>query len=233
MFCSQCGKERADSDKFCANCGTSFSKRKDNPVPKVDELSDNKGEAPKEVVPETTATTYKSIIDGRMSRKEFAVITVAPYLLAIVFLLVTGMTAIPIIVAWFFFGYFAAIRRLHDMNKSAWWLLLIAFAMLILAIKESLELVGVDTMAFDVTILGMLLNISALAGMILLLALLFASGTKEDNKYGSSPKGRKLTWKGVLLNLHSSNEKLEPTYFYTTAAIFVGIIIVLTAMFLK
>lgn len=232
MYCPHCGKERSDNDKFCAFCGAQLSTQ-DTDHSTESQTQNISSEHVETKTSVASNVIHKSIIEGRMGRKEFAVITIAPYLLAIVFLIFTGMTAVPIIAAWFFFGYFAAIRRLHDLNKSAWWLLLIALAMLILAIKESLELVGVDTIAFDGTILGILVNISAIAGFILLLSLLFAPGSKEGNKYGAPAVNRKITWKGLMFNLYNDSEKLDLTYFLTTAAIFFGTLMVLTAYFLS
>lgn len=228
MFCPQCGKERLETDKYCASCGTSFQS-----VINSTSSSDKQEESDEVTSSGTNQTVTKSIIDGRMARKEFAWITFVPYLLAIILMLVTGMTAVPIIIAWFFFGYFAAIRRLHDINKSAWWLLLIGFSFSALAVKESLKLVGVDTMEFDISVLGILINILAIAGFIVLISLVFVPGTKGDNKYGKKPLNTRLNWRSIFFNLQKEEEVLDKTYFYTTAAIFAGIILVAISLFIS
>ncbi len=228
MFCSQCGNKSSDKDVFCANCGNELGKAftesgaSISPTKITQDLDNH-----------DIFLTHKSIIDGRMSRKEFAIITIAPYLLAIIYLLITGTTAFPIFIVWLLFGYFASIRRLHDLNKSAWWLLLLVIAGAALIIKEGLKLVGIDTGAIDITVIGMLVNITAIAGFFLFLSLLFVKGTKGENRYGLPVVDRKLTWRGVLLNLHSEKEKLDLTYLLYSISIYLGLLLILTAIFLS
>jgi uncharacterized membrane protein YhaH (DUF805 family)/ribosomal protein L37E len=233
MFCPQCGKERFETDKYCASCGTSLGSVTTSSPSTNTSKNNDETVTPIVTKVDTKPSVKKSIIDGRMARKEFAWITFAPYLLAIVTMLMTGITALPIIIAWFFFGYFAAIRRLHDINKSAWYLLLIGFSFSVLAIKEGFKMNGVDTMNFDITILGIVINIMALAGFILLIFLVFVAGTKGENKYGQQPLSTKLNWRSILFNLQKEGEVLDKTYFYTTAAIFTGIILLIVFLFIS
>jgi len=236
MYCSECGKERLETDKFCAFCGKNTGEKEIERTFQPEKTETSTVLTETKQISSTSnrqPSGTKSIIEGRMSRKEFAWITFVPYLLAIFLMLVTGMTAIPIIIAWFFFGYFAAIRRLHDINKSAWWLLLIGFSFSALAIKEGLKLTGVDTMNFDITILGIIINIMAIAGFILLISLVFVAGTKGENKYGQQPLSTELNWRSILFNLQEEEDVLDKTYFYTTAAIFTGIILLIVFLFIS
>lgn len=235
MYCENCGKKRSESDVFCGGCGKKFASK----VEDGDHSNVAVETTPQQA--ESRDLIRKTIIDGRMARKEFAIITFVPYLIGVLLAIITDATGIdaiyylvvPVLVLWFLFGYFASIRRLHDINKSAWWLLLIAFAFILMTIKQSLELVGADITNFDLSIVGILFNITGIAGFVMLLALVFAKGSMDENKYGKPVVGRGFSWRGTLLNIYTNNEKLEPTYFYTTAAIFFGIIIVVAAMFLK
>jgi len=234
MFCHQCGKQRSDADKFCAFCGINLNEVDSNSASERETSESN------EVSPKVQQgkLVLKSIVEGRMARKEFAIITFVPYLIGVLFAIITDATGIdaiyyiviPILLLWVLFGYFASIRRLHDLNKSAWWLLLILFAFILTAINQSLKLVGIDTDNFDMSIAGILVNITAIGGFIMLIALTFASGSKEDNRYGEPTKGRKFSWRGSLLNLYTDNEQLDKKYFYTAISIFIGILIVLTTL---
>ena len=71
------------------------------------------------------------------------------------------------------------VRRLHDTNRSGWWMLIGVAPYLILVIATvsgSLALVGI-------------MGIVALLGMIALLIFMVLEGTKGPNKYGEDPKG--------------------------------------------
>lgn len=219
MFCTKCGNEYKSTDKFCGNCGQNFSETVSS-----DSKSTNQNYSDS---PVSEGGVKKSIIDGRMTRKEFAAMTIVPYLVLLVLAFVAEeineswfyYLVIPLVIYWFIFGYFASIRRLHDLNKSAWWLLVIVFAGLTITVRESLELIGVDTFAFDTTIIGFLINIVAIVGMVVFLSLLFWPGTKGTNKYGEVTSKRKLDVRNVFYNLQSPNEKLDLTYILWTVGV--------------
>ena len=71
------------------------------------------------------------------------------------------------------------VRRLHDTNRSGWWLL-IGFAPYLL----SMALVFSGNL-----VIGGVVSLVALIGMIALLIFLVLDGTKGPNKYGEDPKG--------------------------------------------
>ena len=71
------------------------------------------------------------------------------------------------------------IRRLHDTNRSGWWMLVGVVpyvAMVAAVVSGNIALVGI-------------LGFVALAGMIVLLVFVLLDGTKGPNKYGEDPKG--------------------------------------------
>ena len=71
------------------------------------------------------------------------------------------------------------IRRLHDTNRSGWWLL-IGYGPLLI----SLCLTYLGSLS-----LGMIFSVIALVGFIVLLVLMVLEGTKGPNQYGADPKG--------------------------------------------
>ena len=71
------------------------------------------------------------------------------------------------------------IRRLHDTDRSGWWLL-IGYGPLLLSL--CLTLLG--SLQF-----AMILSLLALLGFIVLLVFLVLEGTRGPNQYGPDPKG--------------------------------------------
>jgi len=71
------------------------------------------------------------------------------------------------------------VRRLHDTNRSGWWLL-IGYGPLIL---------GLVLMATGMLQFTMILMLLALLGFVVLLVFMVLEGTKGPNQYGADPKG--------------------------------------------
>lgn len=123
MYCPQCGKERSDGQKFCANCGANI------------ELV-----APKHAIPvasgvgdpmtfgKSISTCFSKFFDfkGRASRSEYwwfclfaNVVGFGSILVVktpVLYLLINTVLSIPVLSA--------GARRLHDTNRSGWWQLL-------------------------------------------------------------------------------------------------------------
>ena len=134
-FCSSCGSSLTDEVKFCSSCGASTQKLSISETPAqstVDVIKDQVDfvNAFKLGVSKTFVT------DGRISRSEFwwyflASMLIDLTLVALYFLMPAGVDAIIymiFVVASSFFtvsGISAAVRRLHDTNRSGWWYLLI------------------------------------------------------------------------------------------------------------
>lgn len=72
------------------------------------------------------------------------------------------------------------VRRLHDTNRTGWWLLA-AYGPLILSTLLSVAGIVQPTLA-------MILLVAAGAGSILLIVFLVLEGTKGPNAYGPDPK---------------------------------------------
>ncbi|HEX8571202.1 MAG TPA: DUF805 domain-containing protein [Allosphingosinicella sp.] len=71
------------------------------------------------------------------------------------------------------------VRRLHDTNRSGWWLL-IGYGPLL----ASLCMTYIGSLS-----LAMIFSLIALVGFILLLVFMVLEGTKGPNQYGADPKG--------------------------------------------
>lgn len=71
------------------------------------------------------------------------------------------------------------VRRLHDTDRTGWWILA-PYGPLILAIGSA----GLQS-----TTLALLLNLLSLAGSIALLVFTLLDGTKGPNRFGEDPKG--------------------------------------------
>ena len=80
-----------------------------------------------------------------------------------------------------------AVRRLHDTERSGWWILapLVPYLLMILL---GTMVVADPSMAGTVGILVMVCMLAALALGITLLVFYFLEGTRGPNKYGADPK---------------------------------------------
>ena len=84
----------------------------------------------------------------------------------------------------------AAVRRLHDTNRSGWWLLLAVVPYVIFAITTAMALAGGDpaTAGMGALATAGLMSIVALIGGLVVLVFLVLDGTHGDNRFGPDPK---------------------------------------------
>jgi len=73
------------------------------------------------------------------------------------------------------------IRRLHDTDRSGWWLLIGYGPGLVSTLLPLLGIVDLNLM--------MILSAVALAGFVVLIVFMLLDGTKGPNRYGPDPKG--------------------------------------------
>lgn len=83
-------------------------------------------------------------------------------------------------------GIAVGVRRLHDTDRSGWWLLAPLAGYVVMFIGTGMVASG-STGAGG--ILAMLGGIGALVLVLVLLVFMFLEGTKGPNKYGPDPKG--------------------------------------------
>jgi uncharacterized membrane protein YhaH (DUF805 family) len=79
-----------------------------------------------------------------------------------------------------------AVRRLHDTNRSGWWLLLPLLPYLLAFILGGRALLSGSMTGIGIA--GIFLLIGAI-GAIILLVFMILSGTPADNRYGPPPSG--------------------------------------------
>jgi uncharacterized membrane protein YhaH (DUF805 family) len=83
-------------------------------------------------------------------------------------------------------GIAVAVRRLHDTNRSGWWLLAPLCGYVIMFIGTGMAASG-STGAGG--ILAMVGGIAVLVMALVLLVFMFLEGTKGPNRFGADPKG--------------------------------------------
>ena len=81
-------------------------------------------------------------------------------------------------------GLAATVRRLHDTNRSGWWVLIVAVPYLIMGI-----MMGMSAASGDMTGLASagIVGLVALVGAIAMLVFMILPGTKGDNRFGPDP----------------------------------------------
>ena len=191
-FCSNCGEKLDPSKNFCPNCGEKISSVYETEF-------QNKSDDEKDKNFLKKIFTSK----GRLNRLKYFKYSI---FLTIIFL-------IPILIILFYIGHFKpsesiiiplfllvcvlgifvlvgrimlCARRLHDLNFSGWWQLLIYFIALVVnaldKITSELEALHRDNLILDVVGLVLWLFI-----VVVELCIFLKRGTKGKNKYGDDP----------------------------------------------
>ena len=170
MFCRKCGSPLPDDSDYCPKCGARVKDADGNPVTNYSGLS--KYGKSKSLLSLSGWFSAK----GRMARKEFWIRNVILFCVSFAWGLVWGIAGFG--EALFYLGLlpaslaniFVYIRRLHDLNASGWWLLLIMFGGALMG--------------------GMLLGDSLLwlYNMGVLAVLGSVPGTAGENRYGPDPR---------------------------------------------
>jgi uncharacterized membrane protein YhaH (DUF805 family) len=99
--------------------------------------------------------------------------------------------------AFFIPNLAVTIRRLHDTDRSGWWVMLYWGPYLLFFIAGSVIGAGAasggqptEGAAMAGGALGMVAGLAWLVGCIVLLVFMFLEGTPGPNRYGADPKGR-------------------------------------------
>lgn len=94
--------------------------------------------------------------------------------------------------AFFIPNLAVTIRRLHDTDRSGWWIMLFWGPYLVMLASTFLigasAASGGDGMAGGA--LGLIASLALLVGALVLLVFMFLEGTRGPNKYGPDPKGQ-------------------------------------------
>jgi len=149
MYCSKCGSETTSESKFCKECGNSLSASLPNDTIEEESTKSNEKsnsrkslDAPVEVINETGVIkmTFTEAIQsvlknyanfsGRARRSEYWYWNLAVIILYVLLAIVGRFSdALSVVIGLVFFASVipsmtVLVRRLHDVDKSGWWLLL-------------------------------------------------------------------------------------------------------------
>jgi uncharacterized membrane protein YhaH (DUF805 family) len=79
------------------------------------------------------------------------------------------------------------VRRLHDTNRSGWWILAPLAPYLLMIVAASMAISSPDSAGFA-GMLGLIAMLAVLVLGITVLVFLFLEGTRGPNQYGADPK---------------------------------------------
>lgn len=129
--------------------------------------------------------------DGRARRKEYWMYVLLLIIVGVVLSVLEGIVGLrgmvgpygPLtalfLLATLVPSLAVGVRRLHDTDRSGWWLL----------IGYGPFLLSLCLMFFGIPQFAMILSIIALIGFVVLLVFMVMEGTKGPNQYGPDPKG--------------------------------------------
>lgn len=96
-----------------------------------------------------------------------------------------GIIGIVIVLTWLLLlipSLAVGVRRLHDIDRSGWWLMLGYGPYILSMVLAILQLVDIAA----------ILNLVSLVGFLVLLVFAFLPGTRGPNRFGPDPKGENL-----------------------------------------
>lgn len=143
------------------------------------------------------------VFKGRARRKEYWSWVLFSALLNIVVAVAVMMmsssatvqTCVSLLLAilMFFPGFSVAVRRLHDVDRSGWWLggyYIVSFVYILILAFLGLDNLGEDATSATIVVglLSLVFILAALIWAIVMLVWYFAKGTDGPNKYGEDPK---------------------------------------------
>ena len=202
MNCPTCGQDNLEVAQFCGICGVSLI------VSTASGIGTAASELPKVRFPQAVKLGFKNYFkfSGRATRAEnwwWALFTVlAGIVLAVVDTLtgtmgmfgdsglLGGLFELGVIVPSLALG----VRRLHDINRTGWWLLFFWSFILISAIGGGILLVSLFLLDnfLILTVLGFALVIGFVIlwviGIIVLIVWAIKRGDEGPNKYGPDPR---------------------------------------------
>lgn len=129
---------------------------------------------------------------GRVRRQEFWYYILAYVVIYIVLAVVQSVFGTHVLTGLYSLGLLLptlglSVRRLHDTDRSGWWVLLGAVPLVLLALLTSFAMMtGAYAMMF---LTATLLPILSLAAAALLIYWYAQPGTAGQNQYGPDPKG--------------------------------------------
>ena len=145
MFCTQCGKENRENSTYCFACGAALSAGIAEPIARESEREGEPDQTNKNFEIEAMDRYFDVLkkyatFSGRARRKEFWMFLLLHFIIVVILLFVdsaldilerfnyivvpAGVMFTLLYILGTFLPYLAvSVRRLHDTNRSGWWLL--------------------------------------------------------------------------------------------------------------
>lgn len=197
MICQKCNNSLADEAKFCGICGSAVEQPLLESIISA-EISDQiESELlPMVSFPEAIKRGFNNyfVFRGRATRAEFWWWWLFSFAVQIVGSIVDAVTGLPGILgtllglALVIPSLSVTVRRLHDINKSGWWLLLWFVP---LAIAIIITLVSWIADLHDWAFYGTAIAILIVFGLIIAVLFIYwivRQGDDGSNKYGQDPR---------------------------------------------
>lgn len=137
-----------------------------------------------------TVTEHYVDFQGRCARRDFWYYVLAYFVIWIGLAVIQAVIGTRILTGLFGLamllpGLGIAVRRLHDVDRSGWWILIGLVPLLLMALLGAMALAGGS--AGPVFLSAVLLPILTLAAAALLIYWYAQPGTSGDNSYGPAP----------------------------------------------
>jgi uncharacterized membrane protein YhaH (DUF805 family) len=139
-----------------------------------------------------TVTEHYTDFQGRVRRQEFWYYVIAYVVAYVVLAVVQSVFRSHVLTGLYTLGLLLptlgiSVRRLHDTDKTGWWVVLAAVPLVLLGLLTSFAMMtGAYGMMF---LTATLLPILSLAAAALLIYWYAQPGTSGPNQYGPDPKG--------------------------------------------
>ena len=196
MNCPTCGKDNPEDARFCGICGVSLI------VSTASGIGAAASELPKVSFPQAVKLGFKNYFkfSGRATRAEYWWWLLFTVLAGIVLNVVDTLTGTMGMVGFLFElatlvpSFALGARRLHDINRTGWWLLWFLGSFPMAAIGGGILLVSfflLDNFLI-LTVLGFAMAIGfgilGISGVIVLIVWAIKQGDEGLNKYGPDPR---------------------------------------------
>jgi uncharacterized membrane protein YhaH (DUF805 family) len=206
VTCPDCGRQVSDAATACVGCGRPIYSMVAEPpeLPLGDEgdpAARPAGPAPQETMGfgDAISSVFQkyAVFSGRSRRSEYWWFSLLNFVLGMALLALHPMLQSIYSLVTLVPGLAVSVRRLHDINRSAWWLFAPLLASPILGILIAIALFAAQgtgrnrgseaTFAILLLVSGILL----LGYVILMLVWMCTDGTRGPNRFGPDPKLRR------------------------------------------
>jgi uncharacterized membrane protein YhaH (DUF805 family) len=124
MFCTQCGKENKENSHYCGACGAGLSLGIAEPIARESEREGDPGQTKKNAMDWYFDVLKKyATFSGRARRKEYWTFTLVYFIILLTLAVIAPESVFLTlyVLAMILPIWAAAVRRLHDTNRSGLW----------------------------------------------------------------------------------------------------------------